>query len=169
MSSNIQEFFRNIFFLIITGLFLMISDQVKKSFVWSGMSSNIQEFSEIYFSWLLLAYSWWFLTKLKRVFCGQQLSAIYSNVSEIFFFLIIAGYSWQLFASSSASQCLIKRKSWVAVSQRAIGFRFLMQRYYILIWRMLMFAHVCSYRAGEMKGLLSGDNWKGDSDGNWMG
>ena len=44
------------------------------------------------------------------------------------------------------------KKKEVAVSQRAIGFRFLMQRYYILIWRMLMFAHVCSYGAGRWKG-----------------
>ena len=30
MSSNIQEFFRNIFFLIIPGLFLIIPDQDKR-------------------------------------------------------------------------------------------------------------------------------------------
>ena len=129
MSSNIQEFFRNIFFLIIPGLLfahcllhrcssasqcLMISDQVKKSFLWSAIISNIQQcFRNIFF------------------------------LDNCWLFMAIADQG---------------KKKGVAVSQRAIGFRFLMQRYYILIWRMLMFAHVCSYGAGEMKGLLSGDN-----------
>ena len=59
MSSNIQEFFRIIFFLIIPGLFLMISDQVKKSFLWSAIISNIQQcFRNIFFldnCWLFMA------------------------------------------------------------------------------------------------------------------
>ena len=59
MSSNIQEFFRIIFFLIIPGLFLMISDQVKKNFVWSAIISNIQQcFRNIFFldnCWLFMA------------------------------------------------------------------------------------------------------------------
>ena len=66
MPSNIQEFFRNIFFLIIPGLFLMISDQVKKSFLWSAIISNIQQCFRNIFFLIIAGYSWQLLTKTKK-------------------------------------------------------------------------------------------------------